>query len=158
MPSSPCQIALFIDGANLHATAKALGFDIDYRRLLEEFERYGTSCAPTTTPQSSKTENIARSTRWSWLDHNGYTVITKPAKEFVDASGWRKVKGDMDIELAVGASRAYRPDRDLFRRRRLPLSRRSGAATGCTCYGCFNDFHSTIDNCRRAAPPGRCFH
>jgi uncharacterized LabA/DUF88 family protein len=109
MPSSPCQIALFIDGANLHATAKALGFDIDYRRLLEEFERYGTSCAPTTTPQSSKTENIARSTRWSWLDHNGYTVITKPAKEFVDASGRRKVKGDMDIELAVDAMELAEP-------------------------------------------------
>jgi uncharacterized LabA/DUF88 family protein len=28
-------------------------------------------------------------------------VITKPTKEFVDASGRRKIKGNMDIELAV---------------------------------------------------------
>ena len=31
------KIALFIDGANLYATAKSLGFDIDYKRLLQEF-------------------------------------------------------------------------------------------------------------------------
>ena len=29
--------ALFIDGSNLHATARALSFDIDYKRLLEMF-------------------------------------------------------------------------------------------------------------------------
>ncbi|HEV7599978.1 MAG TPA: hypothetical protein VGO49_06910 [Bradyrhizobium sp.] len=32
-------VALFIDGASLYATAKTLGFDIDYRRLLQEFQR-----------------------------------------------------------------------------------------------------------------------
>ncbi len=35
------KIALFIDGANLHATAKTLGFDIDYQRLLKEFQGRG---------------------------------------------------------------------------------------------------------------------
>jgi uncharacterized LabA/DUF88 family protein len=38
-----------------------------------------------------------------WLDYNGYAVVTKPAKEFVDSLGRRKVKGNMDIELAVDA-------------------------------------------------------
>ncbi|OSJ19937.1 NYN domain-containing protein, partial [Bradyrhizobium canariense] len=38
-----------------------------------------------------------------WLDYNGYTVVTKATKEFIDASGRRKVKGNMDIELAVNA-------------------------------------------------------
>ena len=38
-----------------------------------------------------------------WLDYNGYTVVTKATKEFVDQSGRRKVKGNMDIELAVNA-------------------------------------------------------
>ena len=33
--------ALFIDGANLYATAKSLGFDIDYKRLLREFQSRG---------------------------------------------------------------------------------------------------------------------
>jgi len=31
------RIALFIDGANLYAAARSLGFDIDYKRLLELF-------------------------------------------------------------------------------------------------------------------------
>ena len=38
-----------------------------------------------------------------WLDYNGYTVVTKATKEFVDQTGRRKVKGNMDIELAVDA-------------------------------------------------------
>jgi hypothetical protein len=57
------QIALFIDGANLHATAKTLGFDIDYKRLLEEFESRGTRCARSITRRSSKIRNIPRSAR-----------------------------------------------------------------------------------------------
>jgi uncharacterized LabA/DUF88 family protein len=36
-----------------------------------------------------------------WLDYNGYTVVTKPAKEFTDSTGRRKIKGNMDLELAV---------------------------------------------------------
>ena len=40
--SSSSRIALFIDGANLYATAKALGFDIDYKRLLADFQTRGT--------------------------------------------------------------------------------------------------------------------
>jgi uncharacterized LabA/DUF88 family protein len=38
-----------------------------------------------------------------WLDYNGYRVVTKPTKEFVDSTGRRKVKGNMDIELAIDA-------------------------------------------------------
>ena len=36
-----------------------------------------------------------------WLDYNGFMMVTKPAKEFTDAAGRRKVKGNMDIEIAV---------------------------------------------------------
>ena len=36
------RIVLLIDGANLYATAKTLGFDIDYKRLLKEFQSHGT--------------------------------------------------------------------------------------------------------------------
>src|SRR5262249_53472602 len=36
-----------------------------------------------------------------WLDYNGYTMVTKPTKEFTDAFGRRKIKGNMDIELAI---------------------------------------------------------
>ncbi len=38
-----------------------------------------------------------------WLDYNGFTLVTKPAKEFTDSTGRRKIKGNMDIELAVDA-------------------------------------------------------
>ena len=35
------RLALFIDGLNLYAAAKALGFDIDYKLLRTEFMRRG---------------------------------------------------------------------------------------------------------------------
>ena len=38
-----------------------------------------------------------------WLDYNGYTMVTKPTKEFTDSLGRRKIKGNMDIELAIDA-------------------------------------------------------
>jgi uncharacterized LabA/DUF88 family protein len=98
------KIALFIDGANVHATAKALGFEIDYKRLLQEFQGRGILVrafyytAIFEDPEYSSLRPLV-----DWLDYNGYTVVTKAGKEFVDASGRRKVKGNMDIELAVDA-------------------------------------------------------
>ena len=60
--SSSSRIALFIDGANLYATAKALGFDIDYKRACSRISRpVGRWCAPSTTPQLSRIRNIRRS-------------------------------------------------------------------------------------------------
>jgi uncharacterized LabA/DUF88 family protein len=104
MTSSSSRVALFIDGANLHATAKALSFDIDYKRLLKEFQSYGTLVRAfyyTAVIEDQEFSSIRPLI--DWLDYNGYTVVTKATKEFVDASGRRKVKGNMDIELAVNA-------------------------------------------------------
>jgi uncharacterized LabA/DUF88 family protein len=104
MPSSSNKIALFIDGANLYATAKTLGFDIDYKRLLKEFQSRGTLLRAfyyTAIIEDQEFSSIRPLI--DWLDYNGYTVVTKATKEFVDASGRRKVKGNMDIELAVDA-------------------------------------------------------
>jgi uncharacterized LabA/DUF88 family protein len=96
------KIALFIDGANLYATAKSLGFDIDYRRLLTEFQSKGYLLrAYYYTALAEDQEYSSIRPLIDWLDYNGYTVVTKPTKEFVDASGRRKIKGNMDIELAV---------------------------------------------------------
>src|SRR6201994_178608 len=98
------RIALFIDGANLSATAKTPGFDVDYRRLLQEFQSRGTLlCAFHYTAIIEDQEYSALRPLVDWLDYNGYTVVTKPTKEFTDANGRRKVKGSMDIELAVDA-------------------------------------------------------
>jgi len=104
MPSSSNKIALFIDGANLYATAKTLGFDIDYKRLLKEFQSRGTLMRAfyyTAIIEDQEFSSIRPLI--DWLDYNGYTVVTKATKEFIDASGRRKVKGNMDVELAVDA-------------------------------------------------------
>lgn len=98
------KIALFIDGANLYATAKALGFDIDYRRLLKEFQSKGYLLRAfyyTTLVESDEYSSIRPLV--DWLDYNGYTVVTKPAREFTDAMGRRRIKGNMDIELTIDA-------------------------------------------------------
>ncbi|MFV0281735.1 MAG: NYN domain-containing protein [Rhodoblastus sp.] len=98
------RIALFIDGANLYATAKALNFDIDYKRLLREFQSKGRLVrALYYTALIEDQEYSAIRPLIDWLDYNGYSVVTKPTKEFVDSTGRRKVKGNMDIELAVDA-------------------------------------------------------
>ena len=102
--SSATRTALFIDGANLYATAKALGFDIDYKRLLKEFQCHGTLVrAFYYTAVIEDQEFSSVRPLLDWLDYNGFTVVTKPTKEFIDANGHRKVKGNMDIELTVNA-------------------------------------------------------
>src|SRR5689334_10962435 len=95
--------ALFIDGANLYATAKTLGFDVDYKRLLREFQSRGNLLrAFYYTAVIEDQEYSSIRPLIDWLDYNGYTVVTKATKEFVDQStGRRKVKGSMDIDLAV---------------------------------------------------------
>lgn len=98
------RIALFIDGANLYATAKALAFDIDYKRLLKEFQGRGRLVrAFYYTALIEDQEYSSIRPLIDWLDYNGYRVVTKPTKEFVDSTGRRKVKGNMDIELAIDA-------------------------------------------------------
>lgn len=100
------KVALFIDGANLYATSKALGFDIDYKRLLTLFRKRAQLIrASYYTALIEDQEYSSIRPLVDWLDYNGYTMVTKPAKEFTDASGRRKVKGNMDIELTVDAMR-----------------------------------------------------
>ncbi|WP_420348593.1 NYN domain-containing protein [Pelagibius sp.] len=96
------RVALFIDGANLYATARSLGFDIDYKRLLDVFNgRCNLVRALYYTALIEDQEYSPIRPLVDWLDYNGYTMVTKPTKEFTDAAGRRKVKGNMDIELAV---------------------------------------------------------
>src|SRR5246500_3766871 len=102
--SSSNRIAVFIDGPNLYATSKALGFDIDYKRLLTEFQAHGTLVRAfyyTAIIEDQEYSSIRPLV--DWLDYNGFTVVTKATKEFLDAAGRRKVKGNLHIELAVNA-------------------------------------------------------
>ncbi|MDO9417484.1 LabA-like NYN domain-containing protein [Pararhizobium sp.] len=98
------KIALFIDGANLYAASKSLGFDIDYRKLLKAFQKRGYLLrAYYYTALIEDQEYSSIRPLIDWLDYNGYKVVTKPAKEFTDSLGRRKIKGNMDIELAIDA-------------------------------------------------------
>src|SRR5713226_2507408 len=98
------KIALFIDGANLYATAKTLGFDIDYKRLLKEFQSRGTLVrALYYTAIFEDHEYSSIRPLIDWLDYNGFTVVTKPAKEFDDGEGRRRFKRSMGVELSVNA-------------------------------------------------------
>jgi uncharacterized LabA/DUF88 family protein len=100
------RVALFIDGANLYATSKSLGFDIDYKRLLGLFrQKCQLVRALYYTALAEDQEYSSIRPLIDWLDYNGYSMVTKPTKEFTDASGRRKIKGNMDIELAVDAMR-----------------------------------------------------
>ena len=96
------RIALFIDGSNLYAAAKGLDFDIDYKRLLEFFSSQGHLVrAFYFTALLEDQEYSPIRPLVDWLDYNGYTMVTKPAKEYTDSAGRKKIKGNMDIELAV---------------------------------------------------------
>jgi len=98
------RLALFIDGANLYAAARALGFDIDYKRLLELFAKKGRLIRAfyyTTLFEDQEYSPIRPLI--DWLDYNGYTMVTKPIKEFTDSQGRRKTKGSVDIDLAIDA-------------------------------------------------------
>ncbi|MGF1640543.1 MAG: NYN domain-containing protein [Rhodospirillales bacterium] len=96
------KIGLFIDGSNLYAAARALNFDIDYRLLLSLFSEKGHLVrAFYYTALLDDQEYSPIRPLIDWLDYNGYTMVTKPTKEFTDASGRRKIKGNMDIELAI---------------------------------------------------------
>ncbi len=96
------RIALFIDGANLYSAARTLGFDIDYKNLLELFREKGQLVrAFYYTALIEDQEYSPIRPLVDWLDYNGYTMVTKPTKEYTDASGRRKIKGNMDIELAI---------------------------------------------------------
>jgi uncharacterized LabA/DUF88 family protein len=96
------KIAIFIDGANLYAAARGLGFDIDYKRLLDLFASKGRLMrAFYYTALIEDQEYSPLRPLVDWLDYNGYTMVTKPTKEYTDAMGRRKIKGNMDIELAI---------------------------------------------------------
>ena len=96
------RLALFIDGSNLYSAARSLGFDIDYKKLLTVFAGKGRLMrAFYYTALIDEQDYSPIRPLVDWLDYNGYTMVTKPAKEFTDATGRRKIKGNMDIELAI---------------------------------------------------------
>jgi uncharacterized LabA/DUF88 family protein len=160
--SSANRTALFIDGVNLYSTARALGFDIDYKRLLKEFQSHGTLVRAFYYTAVIEDEEFS-SVRplLDWLDYNGFTVVTKPTKEFIDSNGHRKVKGNMDVELTVDAMElADRVDQIVlfsgggdFRSLVEAVQRRGVRVTVVSTIS-----RPASNNCRRTSPPGGRIH
>jgi uncharacterized LabA/DUF88 family protein len=97
------RLALFIDGANLYSAARSLNIDIDYKKLLEEFRKRGVLMrAYYYTAIVEDQEYSPIRPLVDWLDYNGFTLVTKPARRFTEAAtGQVRTKGNMDIEIAV---------------------------------------------------------
>ena len=96
------RIALFVDGANFHSTSKSLDFDIDYKKMLELFKGKGRLVKANYYTALLENEDFSPIRPLiDWLDYNGYNVITKPAKSYTDREGRSRIKGNMDIEMAV---------------------------------------------------------
>lgn len=96
------RLALFIDGAGLYSTARALNLEIDFRKLLAEFRDRGRLL------RASYYTTIVESDEYSpvrplvdWLSYNGYNVVRKPAREFTDREGRERVRGSIQVELSV---------------------------------------------------------
>ncbi len=153
---------MFIDGANLYGAAKGLQFDIDYKRLLELFARKGILVrAFYYTAVAEDQEFSPLRPLVDWLDYNGFSVVTKPLKEFTDAQGRRRVKGNMDIELAIDVMEMadmvdhvviFSGDGDF--RRLVEAVQRQGPPGQRGLH----HPHPAAHGGGRTAPPGRQFH
>ncbi len=96
------RVQVFIDGPNLFNAARGLGFDIDYKKLREEFGVVGKFIrASYYTGIIDSDEPNPLLPLVDWLDYNGYTLVTRVAREYTDQNGDRRYKGNMDVELAV---------------------------------------------------------
>ena len=96
------RIALFIDGANLYSASKGLNIDLDFKKLLDEFQKRGVLVrAYYYTAIVEEQDYSPIRPLVDWLDYNGFTVVTKPAKEYTDINGRKRHRGDMDVDLAV---------------------------------------------------------
>src|SRR6266478_5056565 len=152
------KIALFIDGANTYAAAKTLGFDIDYKRLLKEFQGRGILVRAfyyTAIIEDQEFSSIRPLI--DWLDYNGFTVVTKASKEFIDADGRRQGEGQHGHRAyrgCDGTRRARRRDHAIFWRRRFPLLGRSRATSWRPRHRHIDDLQPSADDSRQIAPSG----
>ena len=121
------RIAIFLDGSNLYSSARALGFEIDYKNLLELFSGQGYLVRALYYTAIWETEDDYSPLRplVDWLEYNGYTLVTKPAKEYTDPTGRRRTKGNMECARLTGASAAGES----------PAGRRRPATTSTPSHG-----------------------
>jgi uncharacterized LabA/DUF88 family protein len=98
------KIAIFIDGVNLFAASKQIEFNIDYNRLLVFFREQAyvlRASYYTVIAENPDDSTVTIKPLLDWLDYNGYRVVTKKVKEYVDSIGRKKLKGSIDIDFSV---------------------------------------------------------
>lgn len=96
------RLGLFIDGVHLYGASRNLGFDVDYKNLLGFFRRQARLVrASYYTALLDNDEYSPLRPLVDWLGYNGYAVVTKPAREYTDTNGRRRVRGDIAVEMAV---------------------------------------------------------
>jgi uncharacterized LabA/DUF88 family protein len=102
------RLGLFIDGANFYSALRALDVEVDYSKLLSEFRKRGRLVRANYYTALVEDQDFSPLKKMvDWLDYNGFTIITKSAKEYTDAvSGRKRVKGDMDVNITVDALQA----------------------------------------------------
>lgn len=105
VPALSNKTAVLIDGANLFATAKNLGFDIDFKLLKSKLEeKYNVHRIYYYTALVEQDgEKILLKPLVDWLTYNGFMLITKSARVMINREGVKKIKGNMDVEIAVDA-------------------------------------------------------
>jgi uncharacterized LabA/DUF88 family protein len=100
-PSPLDRVAVFIDGENIHYSAKHLNMRLDYlklcrklagpRRLVRSYFYTAVS-----TQSEGKIDFI------NFLKLNGFTVVTREVKSFNDPDGSaRSIRGALDMEMAM---------------------------------------------------------
>ncbi|MBQ4826589.1 NYN domain-containing protein [Leisingera sp. HS039] len=95
-------LALFVDGPNFYSTARALGFDLDYKRLRDHFQTKGRLLrASYFTPLAEGEDHVAVRPLVDWMQYNGWHVVTKRAKTYEGDDGRTRTKGSIDVEMAV---------------------------------------------------------
>lgn len=96
------RVALFIDGANLYSAARSVQVDLDYKRLLAEVNQRARLIRAYYYTAIVEDQDVSPIRPLiDWLDYNGYKLVTKPAREYTDATGRRRFKGNMDVEISV---------------------------------------------------------
>lgn len=109
-PNKDESCSIYVDGANLHCSAREIDLKIDYRELKSLFEKYMTvrslnyfASLPSVKYQEEDIHCHARKLS-KWLAHNGWRIHTNEAtvKE-ADDGKYKIVKANVDTDLAATA-------------------------------------------------------
>lgn len=95
---------VFIDGPDLHGIARSTGVDIDFKKLKSFFQdRTHLVRAFYYTTVVVQDQHATIKPLVDWLEYNGFTLVTKPAKIRIGSDGRQHMNTNMRVELAVDA-------------------------------------------------------